>query len=164
MMNDPTPAAAQPTTEPLLDQPTPVESNSSDEQPAGPLYHPGHPWYYLPQGDNLPPVPVEQIEPGNTGDTIGPDLPQNGTKREHKLRELLVVEEAELARSVSRYLDIAARGAEALSDYDRNIAYGGNLELARASSLALVHNHICWHKGRIAYIRAELDRFGPLLF
>lgn len=141
-----------------------LDSESNSGGPRRRRYSPGHPWYYLPNGDNLSPLPVEQILPGSTGDTVARELPKEATKREHRLRELLALEEAELQRSADRYRDLAARGADALSDYDRNIAYSGNLELARASSLALVHNHICWHKGRLAYIRAELDAYGPLLF
>lgn len=35
--------------EPLAGEPT---------QPRPASYHPGHPWYYLPRGDNQPPLPV----------------------------------------------------------------------------------------------------------
>lgn len=84
--------------------------------------------------------------------------------REQRLRELLVAEETELGRSTDRYNDIVARGADALSRHDPEIAYCGDLELARASSLARAHCHIAYHKGRIQWLRAELDRYGPMLF
>lgn len=72
------------------------------------------------------------------------DLPISSTKQAIKAREFLAVERKELEQSRLRYEDIAARGAEALSRYDREIAYGGDDEMARAGSLALLYNQISW--------------------
>ncbi len=149
-----------PTAEPDAPQPA-----SSSVPPSPPRYRPGHPWYYLPDGDHQPPLPAHEIPPAaNVGTFVARELPRRSDNREYRLHELLAAEEAELTRCIARYAEVVERGADALSRYDREIAYDGDLELARASSLALVHNHIAWHKGRIEWIKAELDRYGPLLF
>lgn len=57
---------------------------------------------------------------------------------------------ADHLKAQMRYLDIQTRGAEALTSYDRTIAYGGDDEKAVRESLRLVGNHI-------AYFRRELE-------
>lgn len=124
-------------------------------------YDPGHPWHYYTAGDNAPPPPFDQIPPcEDAGRWLERDLPKNPAKRVAKMRELLEREKQQLAADRQRYEEIIARGAEALSRYDRGIAYGGNDELARASSLALKYNHIRLGLGRIAWLRQRVSSQG----
>lgn len=121
-------------------------------------YDPGHPWHYYAAGDHAPPIPFDQIPPcEDAGRWLEQALPRNPAKRVAKMRELLEHEELQLAADRQRYDEIIARGAEALSRYDREIAYGGNDELARASSLALKYNHIRLGLGRIAWLRQRVS-------
>lgn len=71
---------------------------------------------------------------------------------------MLDVAVAELAERRDRYQSVVERGAEALSRYDREIAYGGNDELARASSLALPYNNIAWLSGRVLGLQRVLGQ------
>lgn len=122
-------------------------------------YEPGHPWHYYPAGDNAPPVPFEQIPPcEEAGQWLERDLPRNSAKRLQKMRELLERERLQLADDRRRYEDIVARGAAALSRFDREIAYGGNDDLARASALALKYNHIRLGLGRIRWLESRVNR------
>lgn len=124
-------------------------------------YDPGHPWHYYPAGDNAPPIPFDEITPcEDAGAWLERDLPKNSGKRLAKMRELLEREQRQLDDDRKRYEDIIARGAAALSRYDREIAYGGNDELARASSLALKYSHIRLGLGRLRWLTAELRRLG----
>lgn len=124
-------------------------------------YDPGHPWHYYTAGDNAAPIPFEQIPPcGDAGRWLERDLPKNPAKRVAKMRELLEREELQLAADRQRYDEIVAHGAEALGRYDREIAYGGNDELARASSLALKYNHIRLGLGRVAWLRQRVASQG----
>lgn len=72
------------------------------------------------------------------------------------MHELLEHEEQQLAADREQYGEIIVHGAEALSRYDREIAYGGNNELARVSSLALKYNHIRLGLGRVTWLRQRL--------
>ncbi len=120
-------------------------------------YDPGHPWHYYMAGDNAPPNPFDQIPAcEEAGRWLDRDLPKQPAKRVTKMRDILKREEEQLAADRERYEDVIARGAEALSRYDREIAYGGNDELARASTLALKYNHIRLGLGRIAWLRKRL--------
>ena len=122
-------------------------------------YEPGHPWHYLEEGDGAPPVPARDIQPSDgAGEILVRQLPRNADKRRAKLDELLAAERERLARDEAHYEDIVRRGAEALSRYDREIAYGENHGLARASSLALKFCHISNVRGRIAWIEEQLGR------
>lgn len=120
-------------------------------------YDPGHPWHYYVAGDNAPPIPFDQISPcEEAGRWLERDLPKHPAKRVAKMRETLNREEQQLAADRERYEDVIAHGAEALSRYDREIAYGGNDELARASTLALKYNHIRLGLGRIDWLRQRV--------
>lgn len=55
----------------------------------------------------------------------------------------------ELERSRERLADLEARGAEALSRYDRTIAFSGDDERAVQVSTGLVRNHIRWFAGKL---------------
>lgn len=131
-------------------------------------YDAGHPWYYYRGGDNRPPLAVSEIEPNYAaGEFIAERLPKTPAKRTQKLRELLTQEETQLATDQRRYQDLIDRGAEALSQFDREIAHGGNDELARASALALKFNHIRNGLGRIVWLssaladRRSISKSGP---
>ncbi|MBE7458000.1 MAG: hypothetical protein KJ057_13760 [Phycisphaerae bacterium] len=127
--------------------------------PAALSYPPGHPWHYHPLGDNAAPMPVDAI-PAAKGleDTFDRELPKRGPKRIIKARELLDAERRGLEADRQRYQALVERGADALSRYDREIAHGGDLEMARASALALTFNHVAWRLGRIAVLERELTR------
>lgn len=119
-------------------------------------YDPGHPWHYLPEGDNAPPIPVDEIE-GNSdiGRHIETDLPKNRTKRIERMREMLGRERERVEEDRRRYQEIVERGAEALSRYDREIAHTCDA-MARATALSLKYNHIRFGLGRIAWLEATL--------
>lgn len=120
-------------------------------------YDPGHPWHYYWAGDAAVPLPFEEIPPADdAGRWLERDLPKNSAKRLARLRELLTVETQRLQDDRMRYEEIATRGAEALSRFDREIAHGGNVELARASALALKYYHIRMGLGRLKWLGKEL--------
>lgn len=128
-------------------------------------YDPGHPWHYYRGGDNAPPVPVDEIPPNfDAGRFIESDLPKHPAKREKKIREFLNEERHRLEDDEHRYQEIMEKGAEALSRYDREIAHGGNDEMARASALALKFNHIALGRGRVAWLEQQLREDGRELF
>lgn len=125
-------------------------------------YGPGHPWHYYRLGDNAVPMPVDAIPPAKGLEhTFDRELPKRGPKRLVMARELLDAERRGLEADQQRYLEIVERGADALSRYDRVIAHGGDLEMARASALALTFNHVAWRLGRIAVLERELSRSTP---
>lgn len=119
----------------------------------------GHPWHYMRDGDNAQPPAVESIPVGPLHDEIAAcwRIPRNPKKRRAVLLERLDEERRELTQDIIRYREIVERGVEALSRYDREIVYGGNDELPRASTIALKCNHIAFHKTRIAWIERELQ-------
>lgn len=146
-----------------LPQPDVQESASCapDGQALSPAlsYPPGHPWHYHPLGDNVAPMPVDAIPPAKGLEhTFDRELPRRGPKRIVKARELLDAERRGLEADRQRYQALVERGADALSRYDREIAHGGDLAMARASALALIFNHIAWRLGRIAVLERELSR------
>lgn len=122
-------------------------------------YAPGHPWHYYPPGDNAPPIPFESIPASESaGRLLADELPKSPVKRILAIRTLLESEQAELVNAHARYQAVVESGAEALSQYDREIAYGGNDELARAGALAILYNQISWRRGRIACLEREQTR------
>lgn len=119
----------------------------------GHRYSPNHPWHYIREGDNAIPVPFDEIPPAaDYGCSLERELPKPAAKRIIKARHLLGSERGGLEEARTRYEDVISRGVEALSRYDREIAYGGNDELARAGTLALLYNQISWRRGRIAFL------------
>ncbi len=160
------PTAAAPTPPCTGDAPFPATATTADDSDADLIrdrgYGPGHPWHYLPDGDNAPPVPFDDIPPAEDyGRSLERELPKPATKRIIKARGLLAEERRDLEQARARYDDVIARGADALSRYDREIAYGGNDELARAGTLALLYSQISWRRGRIAYLeRMVSQRLG----
>ncbi len=155
------PAAANAALHPPPTIPPSHAPDSSDS--SGSSYGPGHPWHYLPQGDNASPVPFEDIPASDeSARAMERDLPKARAKRIIAVRERLESERRELDEARVRYQEIIDRGAEALSRYDREIAYGGNDELARAGTLALLFNQAAWRKGRIACLEREQSRGGAV--
>lgn len=121
-------------------------------------YDPGHPWHYLLEGDNAPPIPVDEIEGDReAGSHIELNLPKNRAKRKERLREMLVEEQQRVQEDRRRYQEIVEQGVEALSRYDREIAHTSDA-MARATALSLKFNHIRFGLGRIAWIERELAR------
>lgn len=119
-------------------------------------YDPGHPWHYYHEGDNAPPIPLEDIEPSSdSGRFLADKLPKNRVKRIQTMKELLMNERERVKEDKRRYQEIVERGAEALSRYDREIAHTSD-EMARATALSLKYNHICWGMGRVAWLEKQL--------
>ncbi|TWT44946.1 hypothetical protein RAS1_13660 [Phycisphaerae bacterium RAS1] len=139
----------------------PPQENSNLSAPSGCSYGPGHPWHYLLQGDNAQPVAFDDI-PASEESTraMAQELPMPRVKRIIAVREQLESERRELDAARVRYQEIIDRGTAALSRYDREIAYGGNDEMARAGTLALLFQQAAWRKGRIACL--ERERSGGL--
>lgn len=135
--------------------------NSNPNENKRPAYGPGHPWHYLPEGDGATPFPVEAIPPidvDRARKSLTPKLPANPLKRESALDALLLDNRARLAERTSRYQAILEHRAEALSRYDRDSAYQGNDELAFASSVAMLYNHIRYYKGLVAWLEDQAGR------
>lgn len=130
--------------------------------PSAPQYDQGHPWHYLARGDGRPAVPVEQIPASECDGSFVGKLPKDAAKRRTRLEHLLADETAHLAGFELNYRELVKRGAEALGQYDRTIAYGGDDELAVASSLALRFNHIAHSRGRVHWLQSKLGL--PLQF
>lgn len=127
--------------------------------PTRPPYDIGHPWHYYHAGDNAAPLPFEQIPAAeDAGRWLERDLPKNPAKRKARLREVLAADTARLADDRRRYEDILARGVDALSAFDREIAYGGNDALALSSTIALKVSHIRVGLCRVAWLKEQLDR------
>jgi hypothetical protein len=137
-----------------------MTNNNSDEIER-PAYGPGHPWHYLPEGDGAAPFPVDAI-PAIDADFarkfLTPKLPANPLKRATALDALLRDNRALLAERTGRYQAILEHRTEALSRYDRDIAYQGNDELAFAASVATLYNHIRFYKGLVAWLEDQAGR------
>jgi len=105
-------------------------------------------------------VPVENIAADeDAGRFLDAGLPKNAGKRLAKLRELIDREREQLDADRRRYVEVAERGAEALSRYDREIAHTSDA-MARATALALKYRHVSLGLGRVAWIECELRRLG----
>jgi hypothetical protein len=65
----------------------------------------------------------------------------------------------ELERARARLQEFEEKGAGALSRYDIEIAYGGDVELAVRSSSQLVRNHISYYEGKLAETPAQTKLF-----
>lgn len=121
-------------------------------------YEPTHPWHYLAEGDGASSVPLNQIpRDENAGHFLESSLPKNPKKRLERVCQLLDQERDRLAADKLRYLEIVERGAEALSRYDREIAYTSD-ELAVACTLALKYRHISLGLGRIAWLEQQVEK------
>lgn len=122
-------------------------------------YDPSHPWYYLQDGDNQEPCHASAIP---TADRYTDCLaahkkyPKTPAKRIKALREALDRARAFLEERTARYEDVRRDGAMALSEYDREIAYGGNHELARACALSFLYSHISNARADIQWLEDQL--------
>lgn len=140
-------------------EPTEEPTTNESHDPSERAYDPGLPWHYYRKGDAAPPIPFDAIPPSEqAGTTLAGTLPKTPAKRIIKLRELLDAERRCIEQARARYEDVIARGAEALSDYDRRLSYGGDDELARAGALALLYNQISGSLGRIPWLEREQSR------
>lgn len=120
-------------------------------------YAPTHPWHYLAAGDGAAPVGVHDIPPVvGVGEFFEVKLRRNPQKRIIRIRELLNQEREQLATDKQRYLDVVERGVEALSRYDREIAYA-SVELAVASTMALKYTHISLGRGRVEWLEEQIE-------
>lgn len=129
---------------------------------AQPRYEPSHPWFYYKEGDHAEPLSLDAISPAElTLDHVGITLPKQAEKRRSKLAALSADAVSQLQQDERRYVELVEHGVEALSNYDRTIAYGGNDELAWASSIALCHNHVRYSRGRVRLFNSLLNQ--PLL-
>lgn len=125
----------------------------------GDCYELGHPWHYLERGDNATPPRATQVPPNpQAGSAVGRDLPKQPAKRIVAARTLLDRDQAKLAETIREYEAVVERGADALSQYDREIAYRGDLEMARAGTIAILYNQIAWWRGRVQALERETDR------
>jgi plasmid stabilization system protein ParE len=120
-------------------------------------YDPGHPWHYYYKGDNANPIPLDEIPASDEhGFAEATKLPKDPKLRDAKLRQTLFDQERQLKENEHRYTDLMENGVDALNDYDRNIAHGGDDGLAWASAIALSYNHIRHGRGRVQWLRQKL--------
>lgn len=133
-----------------------VRKNVAGPHATADAYEPTHPWHYLSAGDGAAPVPVSEIpRDERAGRYIEAELSKNPKKRLMRMRDLLDQDRERLAADKQRYLDVIHRGVDALSRYDREIAYS-NAEIAVASTLALKYRHISLGLGRIAWLEERV--------
>jgi hypothetical protein len=116
-------------------------------------YDPGHPWHYSERGDGAEPMPVESIPSRPiTSEQFGVKWPKAAPKRRTVMQQMLKSQHKQLAEDEARYQDLIDRGTDALSAYDKEIAHGGNEDLAWASAIALKYNHIAGGRGRVQWL------------
>src|SRR5579871_5360283 len=90
-------------------------------------YDPGHPWHYYHEGDAAEPQPLEAIPPRPTSlEHLSAKWPTNPANRRDMMKQMLTRQREQLAGDEKRYQALSDSGVEALSRYDRDIAYGGN--------------------------------------
>lgn len=66
------------------------------------------------------------------------------------MKETRVEIEAHLAERKARLKEMEERGVEALSTYDRTIAFSGNDDMAIKTSMQLVRSHISYFERQLA--------------
>ena len=66
--------------------------------------------------------------------------------------------EATLAERRQRLADLENRGADALSRYDKEIAFGGDIERALSVSKQLVRNHIAYWERKLVELPPEQSK------
>jgi len=120
-------------------------------------YDPGHPWHYYHEGDGAEPLPVAAIPARPTTlERLGIKVPKTPAKRQALFQKFLADQRRQLAEDEQRYKELIEWGAEALSEYDREIAYAGDDDLAWASAVALKFNHIGRGRGRVSTLEDAL--------
>lgn len=139
--------------------PTDIATNDEPADPDIDRFPRGHPWHYLERGDNATPSPASLVPPNPTArSAVERDLPRQPAKRIVAARSHLEHDQAKLAETIREYEAVVERGADALSQFDREIAYRGDLEMARAGSIAILYNQIAWWRGRVQALEGETDR------
>jgi hypothetical protein len=120
-------------------------------------YDPGHPWHYCERGDGAEPMPVESIPARPiTSEQFSVKWPKNPVKRRAAMQQMFASQQKQLAEDETRYQDLIDRGTDALSAYDKDIAHGGDEQLAWASAIALKYNHITGGRGRVQWLSEQL--------
>ena len=143
-----------------LDRWTRLKSAVDEKEPI--QYDPGHPWHYYHEGDGAEPMAVEAIPAAAISiDQFGVKWPKNPAKRRTLMQQMLEGQRRQLADDERRYRDLIDRGVEALSQYDREFAHGGNDDLAWASAVALKYNHVAGTRGRIDTLEKALGVAVP---
>lgn len=132
-----------------------ARAHVESEPPEGCQYDLGHPWHYYDEGDAAQPIPVEQIQPAFESENYSFSLPKNPRKRRKRIDTLLDSQSEQLENDKRRYQQLIERGVDGLSDYDRQIAHGGNDRLGWASAVALKYNHIRFGLARIAWLQSQ---------
>jgi hypothetical protein len=84
--------------------------------------------------------------------------PKPAEKRQALMEKMFVEQGRQLSEDEQRYQRLVDNGVEALSQYDREIAHGGDDELAWASAIALKYNHISGARGRVQWLSEELGK------
>lgn len=125
-------------------------------------YDPGHPWHYYYKGDGAEPLPLDAIPArATTLEQLGVKLPKSPAKRVAFLQKMLYDQRQQLAQDEARYQELIDRGVKALSKYDREIAHGGDDDLAIASAIALKFNHVSGTRGRVQMLERSIGRLNP---
>jgi hypothetical protein len=120
-------------------------------------YDPGHPWHYYDQGDGADPLPLDAIPTRPVGtEPFNVKWPKAAAKRCLMMDKMLASQRVQLAEDEQRYQCLLKDGVEALSRYDREIAHGGNDDLAWASAIALKYNHVSGARSRIVWLEQQL--------
>jgi hypothetical protein len=120
-------------------------------------YDPAHPWHYYHEGEGAEPMPLDQIPARPvTLEQFGVNWPKGLVKQRATMERVLASQRKQLEEDEQRYEELVQNGVEALSRYDREIAYAGNDDLAWASAIALKFAHISGGRGRIACLERRL--------
>ena len=121
-------------------------------------YSSGHPWYYKLGGKILS---VDEIKPRK----VTEDDFKLWRKSYKTNIDMLNSLKERLFEDTERYTNLVTNGIKALSQYDINIACGGNAEMALFTALTLKHNHISHSKGYIQFLQdKEKATFQTSLF
>jgi hypothetical protein len=88
--------------------------------------------------------------------------PKNAVKRRAMTQQMLAGQRAQLVEDEQRYQRLIEGGVDALSQYDREFAHGGNDDLAWASAVALKYNHISGGRGRVQWLEQQLGVSHPV--
>ena len=81
-----------------------------------------------------------------------------------RLNEFLLSKEKDLNHDLERFNDIAQNGAKAMSDYDINIASGGDAIGAVTTALGLKSSHIWNNKVSVEFAKKHLNKGQVSLF
>lgn len=122
------------------------------------VWPPGHPWHYYQEGDGADPIPVNEIDASDLSSASEISLPKDRARRIAKLSRMIADAERQLAEDKKRYIELADKGIDALSERDRNLGASNDAELNWATAIALKYNHIRYGLGRIQALREVQQR------